>query len=178
MKIAVTGASGFIGRHLLSVLQEYNVDIFALAREASRLANLHEVVWILDMNITHRAYVGFQRVAEKVKDNMFKFLINAKEEGKSVYAFGAAAKGSTFINFAGIRPDLISAVADSNPAKLEKFMLSSRIPIVSEEILASYKPDYVVILPWNLKEEISCDLSYMRDRGCQFVVGIPELEIL
>jgi len=128
--------------------------------------------------LSDRAYGGFQQVAEKAKDDMVKFLINAKEEGKSVCAFGAAAKGNTFINFAGIRPDLISAVADSNPAKQGKFMPGSRIPIVSEEILASYKPDYVVILPWNLKEEISSDLSYMRDWGCQFVVGIPKLEVL
>jgi len=128
--------------------------------------------------LSDRAYGGFQQVAEKAKDDMVKFLINAKEEGKSVCAFGAAAKGNTFINFAGIRPDLISAVADSNPAKQGKFMPGSRIPIVSEEILASYKPDYVVILPWNLKEEISSDLSYMRDWGCQFIVRIPKLEVL
>ncbi len=128
--------------------------------------------------LSERAYVGFQRVAEKAKNDLLKFLINAKEEGKLVCAFGAAAKGNTFINFAGIRRDLISAVADSNPAKQGKFMPGSRIPIVSEEVLRSYKPDYVIILPWNLKEEISINLSYMRDWGCQFVVGIPELEIL
>ena len=128
--------------------------------------------------LSKRAYVGFQEVAEKAKDDLVKFLITAKEEGKSVCAFGAAAKGNTFINFAGIRSDLIFVVADSNPAKQGKYMPGSRIPIVSEEVLASYKPDYVVILPWNLKEEISSDLSYMREWGCQFVVGIPEMEIL
>jgi SAM-dependent methyltransferase len=128
--------------------------------------------------LSERAYVGFQGVAEKAKDDLVKFLITAKEEGKSVCAFGAAAKGNTFINFAGIRPDLISAVADSNPAKQGKFMPGSRIPIVSEEVLASYTPDYVIILPWNLKEEISARLDYMREWGCSFVVGIPELKIL
>ena len=128
--------------------------------------------------LSERAYVGFQHVAEKAKDDLVKFLITAKEEGKSVCAFGAAAKGNTFINFAGIRPDLIFAVADSNPAKQGKFMPGSRIPIVSEEVLASYKPDYVVILPWNLKEEISSRLSYMREWDCQFIVGIPTMEIL
>ena len=128
--------------------------------------------------LSDQAYIGFQNVAEKAKDDMVKFLINAKEKGKSVCAFGAAAKGNTFINFAGIRPDLISAVADTNPAKQGKFMPGSRIPIVSEQVLVSYKPDYVVILPWNLKEEICSHLHYMREWGCQFVVGIPELEIL
>ena len=128
--------------------------------------------------LSNRAYVGFQYIAEKAKDDMVKFLINAKEEGKSVSAFGAAAKGNTFINFAGIRPDLISVVADSNPAKQGKFLPGSRIPIVSEEVLASRKPDYVIILPWNLSKEISGRLDYMREWGCSFVVGIPELKIL
>jgi hypothetical protein len=107
-----------------------------------------------------------------------KFLITAKQEGKSVCAFGAAAKGNTFINFAGIRADLISVVADSNPAKQGKFMPGSRIPIVSEQVLAELKPDYVVILPWNLKEEISDRLNYMREWECKFVVGIPKLTVL
>jgi len=124
------------------------------------------------------AYTGFQKVAEKAKDDLLKFLITAKQEGKSVCAFGAAAKGNTFINFAGIRPDLIRVVADSNPAKQGKFMPGSRIPIVSEKALAGLKPDYVVILPWNLKEEISDRLSYMREWECKFVVGIPELTVL
>ena len=128
--------------------------------------------------ISQQAYTGFQAVAEKAKNDLLKFLIAAKEEGKSVCAFGAAAKGNTFINFAGIRSDLISVVADSNPAKQGKFMPGSRIPIVSEEILASLKPDYVVILPWNLKEEIASRLHYMREWDCKFVVGIPELTVL
>lgn len=128
--------------------------------------------------LSERAYLGFQRVAEKAKDELVNFLITAKEKGKSVCAFGAAAKGNTFLNFAGIRQDLISVVADSNPAKQGKFMPGSRIPIVSEEVLVSYRPDYVIILPWNLKEEICSNLSYMRDWGCQFVVGIPKLELM
>jgi len=131
-----------------------------------------------DGYLSERAYVGFQYVAEKAKDDMVEFLINARQDGKLVCAFGAAAKGNTFINFAGIRPDLISVVADSNPAKQGKFMPGSRIPIVSEEVLASYKPDYVVILPWNLQKELILRLAYMRQWGCQFVVAIPEMKIL
>ena len=128
--------------------------------------------------LSDEAYIGFQAAAETAKNDLLKFLITAKDEGKSVCAFGAAAKGNTFINFAGIRPDLISVVADSNPAKQGKFMPGSRIPIVSEEVLASFKPDYVVILPWNLKEEIGSRLHYMREWDCKFVVGIPELTVL
>ena len=128
--------------------------------------------------LSDEAYIGFQATAEKAKNDLLKFLITAKEEGKSVCAFGAAAKGNTFINFAGIRSDLISMVADSNPSKQGKYMPGSRIPIVSESELASRKPDYVIILPWNLTAEISGRLDYMREWGCSFVVGIPELKIL
>jgi len=128
--------------------------------------------------LSEQAYAGFQAVAEKAKNDLLKFLITAKDEGKLVCAFGAAAKGNTFINFAGIRSDLINVVADSNPAKQGKYMPGSRIPIVSELELASRKPDYVIILPWNLREEISGRLDYMREWGCSFVVGIPELKIV
>ncbi len=131
-----------------------------------------------DGYLSERTYTKLQGAAEKAKDDLLKFLINAKEKDKSVYAYGAAAKGNTFINFSGIRSDLISAVADNNPNKQGKFMPGSRIPIVSKEVLASNKPDYVVILPWNLKEEIISDLNYMREWGCRFVVGIPKLEVL
>jgi SAM-dependent methyltransferase len=128
--------------------------------------------------LSDEAYIGFQVAAETAKNDLLKFLITAKDEGKSVCAFGAAAKGNTFINFAGIRSDLITMVADSNPSKQGKYMPGSRIPIVSESELASRKPDYVVILPWNLTEEISGRLDYMREWGCSFVVGIPKLKLL
>ncbi|MDB4139583.1 hypothetical protein N9746_03600 [Candidatus Thioglobus sp.] len=98
--------------------------------------------------------------------------------GKSIFADGAAAKGNTFINFAGIRSDLINAVADSNPQKQGKFMPGSRIPIISEKVLASQKPDYVIILPWNLSDEITSNLSYMTKWGCKFVLAVPNLKIL
>ena len=127
---------------------------------------------------SERAYCDLQDIAEQAKNNFLKFLISAKEEGKSVCAFGAAAKGNTFINFSGIRPDLIQAVGDSNPAKQGKFMPGSRIPIVSEKEIANSKPDYIVILPWNLKEEIVGRLSYMNSWGCRFVVAIPDLQII
>ena len=150
------------------------VDIRAESKAVSELLCSERVGGYM----AYQAYSGFQITAEKVKDELIEFLIKAKRDGKSVCAFGAAAKGNTFINFAGIRPDLIQAVADSNPAKQGKFMPGSRIPIVSELALANYKPDYVVILPWNIKEEICSLLSYMRAWDCKFVVGIPNLEIL
>ncbi len=122
-------------------------------------------------------YAGFQDRAEKVKDDLVTFLIEAKRQGKAVAAYGAAAKGNTLMNFAGIRPDLISFVVDKNPAKQSKFMPGSRIPIVSEEHLRNERTDYVVILPWNLREEIMQQLAYIVEWGGKFVTAVPGLEV-
>jgi 2-polyprenyl-3-methyl-5-hydroxy-6-metoxy-1,4-benzoquinol methylase len=122
-------------------------------------------------------YKGFQERAEKVKDDFVAFLIDSKREGKSVAAYGAAAKGNTLMNFAGIRPDLVHFIIDKNPAKKGKFMPGSRIPIVSEERLLEEHPNYVVILPWNLREEIMQQLSYIREWGGKFITAVPSLEV-
>ncbi len=122
-------------------------------------------------------YKEYQIHAEKAKNDFLEFLIKAKKEGRKVAAYGAAAKGNTFINYAGIRSDLIKFVVDRNPAKEGKFMPGSRIPIVNESFLKEEKPDYIVILPWNLKAEISEQLSYSRNWGAKFVVAIPKLMI-
>lgn len=122
-------------------------------------------------------YQGFQEKIGKIKTDFLMFLINAKQQGKRVVAYGAAAKGSTLLNFTGIRPDLLSYVVDRNPAKQNKFMPGSRIPIWNEDLLMQDKPDYVLILPWNLSVEIIQQLSYIRDwKGC-FVAVVPELVI-
>lgn len=123
-------------------------------------------------------YSSFQTRADKVKDDFLAFLIEAKRAGKSVVAYGAAAKGNTLMNYAGIRPDLISFVVDRNPAKQGKFMPGSRIPIVGEERITETKPDYVVILPWNLRDEVICQLQVICEWGGQFVTAVPRLKIL
>jgi SAM-dependent methyltransferase len=123
-------------------------------------------------------YSGFQGKTEKVKDDFVAFLIEAKRQGKSVAAYGAAAKGNTLMNFAGVRPDLISFVVDKNPAKQGKFMPGSRIPIVSEDRLIEERPDYVVILPWNLREEIMQQLAYIDEWGGKFVTAVPDLKLV
>ena len=123
-------------------------------------------------------YKEFQRAANRVKDDFVEFLIDAKRSGKKVYAYGAAAKGNTLLNYAGIRGDLIEAVVDRNPAKQGKFLPGSRIPIVSESKMQEAKPDYVVILPWNIKVEVMEQLSYCKDWGCRFVVTQPNLKIV
>jgi hypothetical protein len=122
-------------------------------------------------------YLGFQAKADQVKSDFLAFLLDAKRAGKRVAAYGAAAKGNTLLNYAGVRPDLLPYVVDRNPAKQGKFLPGSRIPIVAEERLRSDRPDRVVILPWNLKEEIVAQLSYIRDWGGKFVTAVPGLSM-
>lgn len=122
-------------------------------------------------------YTGFQAKANQVKNDFLDFLLEAKREGKSVAAYGAAAKGNTLMNYAGIRPDLIAFVADRNPAKQGKYMPGSRIPIVDETRLREERPDYVLILPWNLRDEVMAQLAYIREWGGQFVVAVPNIKI-
>lgn len=122
-------------------------------------------------------YHRFQKAAETVKDDFLSFLIDARRAGKRVAAYGAAAKGNTLLNFAGVRPDLVSFVVDRNPNKQGKFMPGSRIPIRDEKALKSERPDYVVLLPWNLRDELVKQLDYVRDWGGRFVTAIPELAL-
>lgn len=122
-------------------------------------------------------YAGFQQQVEKIKLGLLTFLIEAKNQVKKVVAYGAAAKGNTILNYAGIRPDLLPYVVDMNPAKQGKFMPGSRIPIVEEERLKHDKPDYVLILPWNLSDEITSQLAYIGNWGGKFVTAVPDLVI-
>lgn len=122
-------------------------------------------------------YAGFQAKANKVKNDLLVFLIEAQRAGKSVAGYGAAAKGNTLLNYAGIRPDLISFVVDRNPAKQDKFLPGCRIPIVAEAQLKKSRPDYVIILPWNLRAEVVEQLAYIREWGGQFVTAVPSLNL-
>ena len=127
--------------------------------------------------LTADYYASFQTKADKVKDDFLAFLLEAKRQGKTVVGYGAAAKGNTLMNYAGICSSLVSFVVDRNPAKQGKYMPGSRIPIVDERYLKKTKPDYVVIFPWNLKSEVMSQLEYIRAWGGQFVTAIPELRI-
>ncbi len=122
-------------------------------------------------------YTGFQSRTDQAKNDLVAFLIDIKRQGKTVAGYGAAAKGNTLLNYAGVRPDLLTFVVDRNPAKQHKFMPGSRIPIMDEAHLKLSRPDYVVILPWNLREEVMAQLDYIRAWGGQFVTAIPKLEI-
>ena len=120
-------------------------------------------------------YLDFQDKANKVKYELLSFLLAQKREGKKVVAYGAAAKGNTVLNYCGIKKDLILFVVDASPYKQGKFLPGSHIPITAEEEIRKAKPDYVLILPWNIKDEIMEQLSYIRDWGGKFVVAVPEI---
>jgi SAM-dependent methyltransferase len=122
-------------------------------------------------------YKNFDVKVLKVKLDFLDFLIQAKKQGAKVAAYGAAAKGNTLLNFCGVKSDLIEYVVDLAPSKQDKFMPGSHIPITNESKIKETKPNYVIILPWNIKNEIENQLSYIREWGGKFVVAIPELEI-
>lgn len=126
---------------------------------------------------TPEFYAGFQVKANQVKNDFLFFLIEAKRAGKTVAGYGAAAKGNTLLNYAGVRPDLLPYVVDRNPAKQDKFLPGCRIPVVTEAYLKQTRPDYVVILPWNLRAEVIEQLSYIREWGGQFVTSVPALKV-
>jgi SAM-dependent methyltransferase len=123
-------------------------------------------------------YQGFQKRANNIKHGLLSFLLKAINDGKQVVAYGAAAKGNTLLNYSGIRPDLLGTVIDRNPAKQGKYLPGSKIPIMEEQLIKSTQPDYVLILPWNLKNEVMNQLSYIREWGGKFVVAVPSLETL
>lgn len=145
----------------------------AISRNVARLLAIETKAGIT----TPVFYNGFQAKADKVKNDFLGFLIDAKRAGKTVAGYGAAAKGNTLLNYAGVRPDLLPYVVDRNPAKQHKFLPASRIPIVDEQQLQQTKPDYVLILPWNLRTEITVQLAYIRDWGGQFVTAVPHLTV-
>lgn len=126
---------------------------------------------------TAEFYAGFQEKANRVKNDFLTFLIEAQRAGKTVVGYGAAAKGNTLMNYAGVRSDLLSYVVDRNPAKQDKFLPGCRIPIVGEVQLKQSCPDYVVILPWNLRAEVVEQLAYIREWGGQFVTAVPSLKV-
>jgi predicted TPR repeat methyltransferase len=126
---------------------------------------------------TKKYYAEFQERANAIKHNLIKFLMESKRQGKNVVAYGAAAKGNTLLNYAGVGSDLLSFVVDRNPAKQGKFLPGTHIPIVDEEHLHKEHPDYVVILPWNLKAEITEQLAYIRKWNGKFVTFVPVLSV-
>ncbi|CQD22850.1 methyltransferase [Mycobacterium europaeum] len=120
-------------------------------------------------------YSAFQQRADRVKDDLLAFLIEQKRAGRHVAAYGAAAKGNTLLNYAGVRPDLLSYVCDAAVSKQGKFMPGSHIPIYAPEALRENRPDDVIILPWNIAREVRTQLAALAHSGTRFVTAVPEL---
>ncbi|HJK18360.1 MAG TPA: SAM-dependent methyltransferase, partial [Methanocorpusculum sp.] len=127
----------------------------------------------------YETYVSFQKQVETIRSAFLAFLLQAKAEGKTVVGYGAAAKGNTLLNYCGIKGNqTIAAVADASPHKQGRYLPGSHIPVISPEKIKELQPDYLIIFPWNLRDEIIQQNSYIREWEGKFVTVIPHLEII
>jgi hypothetical protein len=161
------GSLRIYAQHLGSARFSVTSAVAALRRKES-LAGLDFV----------ESYFAFARRVTETKRALLKCLIRAKEEGKSVAGYGAPGKGNTLLNYCGIRTDLLEYTVDRNPYKHGKFLPGTGIPIFPVERIRETKPDYVLILPWNLKDEILSQMDYIRAWGGRFLVPIPTVEVI
>ena len=122
-------------------------------------------------------YRQFQSRAERVKDDLLLFLIEQKRAGKKVAGYGAAAKGCTLLNFAGIKPDLLPYVCDAAPSKQGKYLPGTHVPILHPDVMRERKPDIVLILPWNIRAEVMQQMAHVRDWNGKFAVAVPEIQV-
>lgn len=157
-----------------------SLRVYGCHAEASRPAST-EVQRVLDSEVRHglrdlATYLGFQPRADRVKNDLLAFLIEQKRAGKSVAAYGAAAKGNTLLNYAGVKPDLLPYVCDAAPSKQGKYLPGTHIPILHPATLAERKPDIVLILPWNIAHEVVKQQQVVKTWGGQFFVAVPELK--
>ena len=125
-----------------------------------------------------KGYDGFEAKVRRVKRDLLRFLIDVRERGQTIAGYGAPAKGNTLLNYCGVGVDLLNFTVDRNPMKQGRFLPGVRIPVRAPEAIAEAKPDYVLILPWNLQDEVMDQLAFIRDWGGKFVVPIPSLRIL
>jgi hypothetical protein len=153
-------------RHTEDATEPVSERVEAL-REKERAAGLH----------TLEGYAGFAPKVHKIKRDLLDFLHAAQRDGKSVVGYGAAGKGNTLLNYCGIRTDLLPYTVDRNTYKQDTYLPGSRIPVHDPSHLAETKPDYILILPWNLRAEIGAQLAYTAEWGAQLVVPIPRLEV-
>jgi SAM-dependent methyltransferase len=172
-------------------LKVFDVQVLATHGGSLRVYGCHgedprrtsdSVTAVLKDEVSHglrdlATYLQFQRRAERLKDELLDFLLMCKRQNHRVAAYGAAAKGNTLLNFAGIKRDLLPMVCDAAVAKQGKLLPGSHIPILAPQALDTFQPDYIVVLPWNLMREVRQQLSAHADRGCRFVTAVPRLEI-
>lgn len=124
-----------------------------------------------------KMYQGFQSRVEQIKNEFLLFLLEQKRAGKRVIGYGAAAKGNTLLNFAGVRPDLLTCIYDAAPSKQGKYMPGSHIPILPPQQIMDQAADFILIIPWNISDEIMQQYYYLSESGTKFVIAIPKLEI-
>lgn len=136
-------------------------------RDAEHKANLHKL----------ETYAAFEAKVREIKNDTIQFLLDIHRQGKTIAGYGAPAKGNTMLNYCGIRSDLLPYTVDRSPHKQNHYLPGSRIPILAPEAILERKPDYVWILPWNLKDEITKSMAAVRDWGGQFVTAIPSLTV-
>ena len=160
-----------------------SIRIYAKITNCERWKQHESVERVMQMELAAgvnslQYYSGFQERTQMVNDQLMTFLNQAMAEQKKVVGYGAAAKGNTLLNYCGIKSDLIEFVVDASPHKQGTLLPGSHIPVVSEEQITNVKPDYIIILPWNIKSEIIKQLDYAKSWGCKFVVPIPQLQII
>jgi hypothetical protein len=160
------GSLRIFGKHIRDESKPLSEKVLAL-RRSEREAGL-------DRLGTYRRFRS--RVCD-IKCALLEFLIACRREGKTVVGYGAPAKGNTLLNYCGIGPEILPYTVDRSPHKQGKLLPGSRIPVYPPDKLAETRPDYVLILPWNLREEIAAQLSSIREWGARFVVPIPTLQI-
>lgn len=144
---------------------------------SARALSLKEVEQAAGLN-TLEVYRSFQSRVEETKQALLEFLINARRQGKHIVGYGAPGKGNTLLNYCGIRTDFLDYTVDRNPVKQGMFLPGTHIPIYPPEKIAETEPDYILILPWNLKDEIAAQLTYTKRWGAKLVVPIPEVAVL
>ncbi|MGC3944920.1 MAG: class I SAM-dependent methyltransferase [Chryseolinea sp.] len=160
-----------------------SLRIFAKHVSDASKAVTSNVAWMLKKEadagmLTREYYKSFQAHVNAIKNQFLRFLIECQENGRKVIGYGAAAKGNTLMNYAGLKgDDLIKFVVDAAPSKQGKFLPGTHIPVYDERKISEYRPDYVIIFPWNLKEEIMSQLAYIREWGGKFAVFIPKLQV-
>lgn len=123
-------------------------------------------------------YQAFAAQVAQTKRRLLSCLIAAKDAGKRIAAYGAPGKGNTLLNYCGIREDFIDYTVDRNPMKQNTFLVGSRIPVYAPDVIAETRPDYILLLPWNLEQELTQQLAYIREWGGKFIVPLPELKVI
>lgn len=151
-----------------------NLNKYGISKSVAEMLRREETACLLDMT----AYTHFEKRVQQTKRDLLSLLIQLKNAGKNIVAYGAAAKGNTLLNYCGIGTDFINYVVDKNPNKQGVFLPGSRIPVLAPDIIKQTKPDYVLVLPWNLKSEITEQLNYIKDWQGKFIFAIPHVEVI